>query len=54
MIGVRVPEPYFMTNEEWYYFDDEEFMYKLTDAAPEKAVESYEEFYKQLESMKEY
>ena len=51
---MRVPEPYFMTNEEWYYFDENEFMYKLTDTAPEKAVESYEEFYSQLELEEKY
>ena len=30
---MTVPEPYFMKNEEWYYFDEEEFLYKLTDKA---------------------
>lgn len=39
--------PYFITNEEWYYYDDEEGIYKLTDKATEKAKESYEEFYKE-------
>lgn len=38
-------KPYFMSNEEWYYFDDVEFCYKLTDKAPEKAKKSYAEFY---------
>lgn len=38
-------EPYFMTNKEWYYIDEEEFCYKLTDKAPEKAKISYKEFY---------
>ena len=37
--------PYFMTDPEWYYFDEEEFRYKLTDKAPEKAIRSYGEFY---------
>ena len=40
------PQPYFMDNDEWYYFDEDEFCYKLTDKAPEKAVKSYKEFYK--------
>lgn len=39
-------EPYFMKNSEWYYFDEEEWCYKLTDKAPEKARKSYEEFYR--------
>lgn len=38
-------QPYFLTNEDWYYFDEDEFRYKLTDKAPEKAVESYKQFY---------
>ena len=38
-------EPYFMKNEEWYYFDEKDFMYKLTNKAPKEAVKSYKEFY---------
>lgn len=37
--------PYFMTNEEWWYYDWEEMMYKLTDVAPEEARNSYIVFY---------
>ena len=37
--------PYFMTNEEWYYHDDKENKYYLTDKAPKEAIESYNEFY---------
>jgi len=40
-------EPYFMSNPEWYYFDEKEWMYKLTEKAPEKARESYKEFYEE-------
>lgn len=43
-------EPYFMKNKEWYYFDEIEFMYKLTQKAPKKAKESYEEYYEELEN----
>lgn len=46
-----IPEPYFMTNQEWFYFDEEEFKYKLTDKATPKAIQSYEEFYRELDSM---
>lgn len=42
-------EPYFMKNKEWYYFDEEDFIYKLTDKAPEKAKESYKEYYDALD-----
>ena len=37
--------PYFMKNPEWYYFDEDEFCYKLTDKAPPKAKRSFEAFY---------
>lgn len=38
-------KPYFMSNEEWYYFDDADFKYKLTDKATDEARKSYNEFY---------
>ena len=44
-------QPYFMENEEWYYYDYDEMMYKLTDKAPEEAIESYNEFYKILKEI---
>lgn len=37
--------PYFFENEDWYYYDEEADMYKLTDNAPQKAIDSYNEFY---------
>ena len=40
--------PYFMENDEWYYFDGNLKKYVLTDKAPEKAKESYEEFNRAL------
>lgn len=40
--------PYFMTNEEWYYFDFNSKKYKLTKNATEKAIKSYNEFYSTL------
>lgn len=46
-------KPYFMKNKEWYYYDSKEIKYKLTDKAPEKAKDSYKEFYKLLEENKE-
>lgn len=45
-------KPYFMTNKDWYYFDEKDFCYKLTDKATEKAKESYKEFYELLEISK--
>lgn len=42
-------EPYFMKNQEWFYFDEKEFCYKLTDKATEKAKESYAAFYEEIE-----
>ena len=43
-----IDEPYFMTNEEWYYFDTKDKIYKLTDNAPDKEIKRNKEFYKQL------
>lgn len=40
-------KPYFMLNEDWYYYDWDEMKYKLTDKAPKEAVDSYKEFYKE-------
>ena len=39
--------PFFMTNEDWYTVDpeDDERGYKLTDKAPQEAIDSYNEFY---------
>lgn len=39
--------PYFMENEEWFYYDYEKRKFVLTQFAPEKARKSYEEFYKE-------
>lgn len=44
-MGNDIGAPYFITNEDWYYYDEEEEMYKLTDKATEKAKQSYYEFY---------
>ena len=38
-------KPYFLTNEEWYYYDEKEYKYKLTDKATPEAIESYNEYY---------
>jgi hypothetical protein len=43
-------KPYFMKNEDWFFFDEEECMYRLTEKATEKAKQSYEEYYKQFEA----
>lgn len=40
--------PYFMNNKEWYYWDEKEWKYKLTDKAPKEAIESYKIFYKEI------
>ena len=45
---MTLEQPYFMENKDWYYFDEEEFCYKLTDKATPKAKESYKEFYENL------
>ena len=42
---MTLDKPYFMTNKEWFYFDEKEWCYKLTENAPEEAKASYKEFY---------
>lgn len=41
-------EPYFMTNDDWYYFDTDEKIYKIKESAPMSAKESYKEYYEKL------
>lgn len=43
-------KPYFMENEDWYYHDEDEWKFKLTDKAPKEAIESYVKFYEELEA----
>ena len=47
---MTVEMPYFMTNEKWYYYDEEEYRWKLTEKAPPEAVKSYKEFYETVNS----
>lgn len=42
--------PYFMVNEEWYYYDFDKGKYVLTDKASGKAKESYKEFYEEVKN----
>ena len=44
-------EPYFMKNKEWYYYDEVDGTYKLTDKAPPEVVKSYKEFYEEFEKL---
>ena len=44
-------EPYFLSNKDWFYYDEEEFCYKLTDKVTKEAVKSYEEFYNNFDDM---
>jgi hypothetical protein len=43
-----VDMPYFMENEEWFFFDAKKGKYFLTEKATQKAKESYLSFYKQV------
>ena len=42
---MTIEKPFFMTNKEWFYFDEDEMKYVLTEKANEKAKKSYKEFY---------
>ena len=45
-------KPYFISNKEWFYYDLKEMKYKLTDKAPQKAIDSYNKFYSHLTNLK--
>ena len=42
--------PHFMDKDEWYFYDEKEHRYKLTERAPETARKIYEEFYRLIET----
>ena len=44
-LRMRMKLPYFMENEEWYYYDIKNGRLILKPDAPQEAKESYEEFY---------
>ena len=50
---MTIEKPYFMSNEEWFKFDEKEFKYVLTEKATEEAKESYKEFYSLLSKIVE-
>lgn len=45
---MTVEKPLFMNNATWFYFDETDFCYKLTDKAPAEAKKSYDDFYSQV------
>lgn len=45
---MQLNKPYFMTNDEWYTYDDVELDFQLTDKAPPEAIESYNEYMKSI------
>jgi hypothetical protein len=47
---ITLEKPYFLTNETWYYHDEKDMVFKLTDQAPQDAIDSYNEFYDLLNS----
>lgn len=46
---MRVSEPYFLKNPEWYRFDEKNCRYVLTEKATDEARKSYNEYYSQIE-----
>ena len=42
---MTIEKPFFMSNKEWLYLDEDKTQYFLTENPPEKAKKSYEEFY---------
>lgn len=45
---MQLEKPLFLTNSEWYYYDDIKLIYILTKKAPPEAVLSYQEFYSKV------
>ena len=45
-----IEQPYFLNNKEWYYYDEKNKCYKLTNKAPKEAIESYKKYYKTLDN----
>lgn len=43
--------PYFLKDKDWYYYDMENGKYKLTNKAPQEAIDSYNEYYKKLDGI---
>lgn len=43
-----IEEPYFLENDEWYFFDEKKWKYKLTEKGKkdENVVKSYKNFYR--------
>ena len=41
-----VSKPAFLKNPDWYYFDEDKWMYVLKDNVPDTIRRSYENFYK--------
>ena len=44
---MTVEMPYFMTNEKWYYYDEEEYRWKLTEKAHQKRLRVTKSFTRQ-------
>ena len=42
---MTIEKPFFMTNKEWFYFDEDKMQYFLTEKATAEAKKSYKEFY---------
>ena len=47
---MTIEQPLFMNNEKWYYYDNKEEKYMLTQEAPPEAVKSHEEFYRLVDN----
>jgi hypothetical protein len=47
-VCMTLKRPFFLSNKEWYYEDDESGTFKLTEKATPEAIKSYNEFYAEL------
>jgi len=52
MMSANKEPVFWMSNEEWYIYDEEKNEFKMTDKAPERAIKSFELWNRSEEDVK--
>lgn len=50
-IYMLLNKPYFLKNKDWYYYDMNTGKYALTRNAPKKTINSFNDYYKELDNI---
>lgn len=45
-VVMQIERPYFMSNKEWYFYNEKTGKFELTEKATSKAIKSFKEFEK--------